>query len=514
MGLRGYWHDVRSTPEGKMAVLMALALPFLGKGMIQSAFRFPQEASVDGAVGVVVISVLLAVVGVACGSVALGVQTLVLERRGEALRGIPAFKGLAAASHMALQTVGLASIFVIAWFTIMYAPTVFALHSNHLAALLIVFGTVTTLCVAAGITAYKHMLHWIEVRPASARALHITFAVCMVVVFAFMPIVPKALYKYWPERVEALGSVLYLTGPEMTIQLTLLGLLLIVLGWRTRAKIIESVNSPSPIIGDGVRSLGEYKFESSFAVLVRRERKAHLWRFFLAKDVLLPWSRRPASMFMEFLLTFSVVATGASLALLSHEQKLAQADMLSEMSLITSSLVALGGVSLYRGVGCVGVETPMLRILRSAVGARSLWIQKLLSAVTAMAPHLLVVAVSLVVGMMLWGDTSRLGYDLVILLGAAISLPLTGVGAGFLFPRLDSIRSGLVPGSTLIGRSVAAAMMLYFGGVSVALLWMTHSAVVPARTLPLAVIIATGALAGLALVMTMLGVRRLKGLEL
>jgi hypothetical protein len=513
-GLRAFGHDIRTRIEGKLAVLVALTLPIMGKSLIQQSFEFPRTASTDGAVGVVAIGVLLSVVTIMMGSVAMGIKTLAIARRDEALKAFPAFKSLTAATHMALQTVGLTTVFLGAWFALMYAPTAYALHPNHLSGVIFVLVTFIALCAAAGIEAYLHMLRWIEARPSWTPALHVVFGFFWVISFAILPIFPKATYEYWPERIEALGSALASPSLGMPTRLALLSLVLLAVVWRARRKVIEAVQSPSPVIWNGVPVLPKDRFKSSFSALVRQAEKAPLWRLFLAKDVFLPRSRRPSLLFLEFLLTVSIVATGASLAFLSHKQNPLQAEILSEMTLVAASLVVLGAVSLFRGVGCVGVEAPMLRILRSSVGARSLWRLKLLSAFTAMVPHMVVVGIFLTLGMMVWGNESNLAYDLVILGGAATAFPLTGVAAGFLFPKIDAVQSGILPGSSMTGKAVAIVLMAYFSGVSVALLWLNHSAGDLGGMLPLTVVISTGALSGVALLMTMFGVRRLKGLEL
>jgi hypothetical protein len=514
MALRAFRLSVRTTPEGKMAIVAIATLPFFGSGLVRSAYRLPTEASLDGAMGVLVLAIVFTVVGVALGSASLAVRSLALERREEALRVFPAFRGALAVHHMASESVGSMSLYLIGGFTLLYAPTALVLPPGPWIGLPLALATTTAFSFIFGIRAYRIAVRAIEVRPQSARAVHVVTSVVALLGFIGMPILPKALLRQWPGLVESIGSVVNLSGSWIAVPIVVTVGLAAAALWASWREILDASEAPPPVIWNGVPVLGSGEHPSTFTPLVRRpRRRALVWRLFLAKDVLLPWSRRPARLLTEGLLTLAFLATGVALAVLAHQRTLAQAHTLSSLSVLAFSLVAISAISLYRGAGCVGVEAPMLPILKSGLGFRGLWAHKLGGALAATVPHGVLCAVALGVGIAAWGESSQLSAALLILGAAALSFPVLGVGIGFMFPRLDSSGGGMIPGSTFVGKAVGAGVMLYSSGVSLALVWMVAGGIMPRALLPSTVLVSTGLVLGVAGALSRFGILRLRRME-
>jgi len=488
--------------------------PFFGADLVASAYRLPQEVDADGAAGVLGLGTAFAVLGTALATMSEAAKSLVLERRYEALRSFPALRGLLAVHHMALACVGWSGAFMVGAFVLFYAPTTLALGPTSWALFPFVVLTAAALSVTAGFYAYQLTVRWIDVRPTSVRGVHYGTGVVALIVFALIPVAPKGLFRSWPDEVAALGAMLRPTGAGHLFQLVLVGLGTIVLTRYLRARVLEAATSPSPVIWNGPALLLENRFSSSFSGLVRSSRRGRLWRLFWAKDVMLPALRRPGAILVEFLTTLGFVGTGGALAMVAHQRMPASAATLSQMSLLAFSLIALAAISLYRGVGCLGVETPMLPVLKSAIGFRGLWRHKLLSSAIALVPHLLFVAVGLLLAAVVRRDTTTLGQQVCFLGAAAVCFPLTAVGVGFLFPRLDPVQGGLFAGSTHSGRVLAIVLMLYFVGVAVAAHWMSQTDLLPGQMIPAVAVVTAGGLSALALLFAALGVRRMNRMEL
>lgn len=515
VALRRFWYSVRTTAEGKMAVMVALALPYYASILIRGGYRLPREAGPDGAAGALILAIIFTVIGVALGSASTAVRSLVLERGDEALRAFPAFRGPLAAHHLTAECVGSTIVFMVGAFLVMYAPTALIVPPAPWIGLPLTVAATVSISFLAGIRSYRAALRWIEVRPRSARMVHVVTGLVALLAFLFMPILPRVLLRHMPGLVEPIGSVLSLPGPWTVVPtLIIAGFSVMALRFARRA-VEEVAQAPSPVIWNGVPTLGSGEYPSTFTALIRRPRRgARLSRLFLAKDVLLPWSRRPALLMTEFLLTFAFLGTGIAFAGLAHQRLPEHAAMLSTLSLLGSALVTISAMSLYRGAGCAGVEAPMLRILRPGVGFRRLWLYKLQAALLSVVPHAVLCVVALSLGIPTWGDLSQLPAALSMLAAAVLAFPALAVGVGFMFPRLDSPRGGLIPGSTLTGKTIGAGVMLYSSAAWAALLWMVAGGVVPPTLVPSTIVVFTGLVLGIAAVLSAFGIRRLRRLEL
>ena len=417
--------------------------------------------------------------------------------------------------HVASECVGSNGLYMIGAFIVMYAPTALVVPPGPWIGLPLALLATSSFSALFGIRAYRAAVRWIEAHPESARTVHIVTGVSALLAFIGMPLLPKALLRRWPGVVESVGSVVSLSGPWIVVPILAVVALSAAALLASRRELMETSEAPPPVIWNGVRVVGSGVHASTFASLVRgRRRRVPLWRLFLAKDVLLAWSRRPARLVTECLMTVAFLGTGVALAELSHGRALEHAPTLSSLSLLAFSLVAVSAVSLYRGVGCLGVEAPMLRILRPTLGLHGLWVHKVRAVLVSILPHGALCAVALWVGAARWGESSHLPSALLLLGAATLSFPVLGVAVGFTFPRLDSSSGGIIPGSTLVGRSVGAGVMLYWSGVSLALIWMVESGITSRALIPSAVLVSTCLVLAVATALSTYGNLRLSGLEL
>ena len=76
IALRRFRLSIRTTPDGKLAVVALLTLPIFASGLVRSAYRLPQQASLDGATGALVLATVFTVVGVALGSASSAVRSV------------------------------------------------------------------------------------------------------------------------------------------------------------------------------------------------------------------------------------------------------------------------------------------------------------------------------------------------------------------------------------------------------------------------------------------------------
>lgn len=507
--------SVRETPEGKLAVVALLTLPIFTSSLVRSAYRLPHEASVDEATGVLVLATIFTALGVALGSASIAIRSLALERGDEALRAFPAFRGGLAVHHMAFACVGSNSLYMIGTFIVLYAPTALVVPPGPWIGLPLVLMATIAFSFLLGIRAYRAAVRWIDVHPGSARTVQVVTGLLSVLTFVGLPLLPRPLLRQWPGAVESIGAAVSPSGLWIVVPIVAAVALSAAALWTLRREVLETSKAPPPVIWNGVPVLGSGVYRSTFASLVRGPRhRARLWRLFLAKEVLLPWSRDPGRLIRECLLTIAFLGTGAALAELSLQHVPDQALTLSVVSMLAFSLVSISAVSVYRGAGCIGVEAPMLRILRPALGLRDLWVHKARANLASVVPHGMLGAIALWVGLTRWGELPQLPNALLILSTAALSFPMLGVAVGFAFPRLDAPGGGMIPGSTTAGKTVGAGVMLFSSGVALVLTWMGEGGIMPRALIPSTVLASTCLVLGVTAVLSVFGILRLMRLDL
>lgn len=510
LALRRFGFSIRTTAEGKFAVLVAATLPLMARDLVRSSQRVALESSREGAAGILTMALFATVGAVALGSASTAVRSLALERGDEALRAFPAFRGALAVHHLLVESVGATALFMFSAFLLLYAPALWAVFPGPTAFLAV--ATALTVSVALGGASYRASIRWIEARPKSARAVHGITAAAALVGFVGMPILPKVLFKARPAWVEAVGGWLvqgFLPGLPTSLAL---GALLVGAALLVRRMTAETTRAPFAVIWNGLQTLSGGLYASCFSRSAGQEGRP-TGAAFVTKDVFLPWVRRPSSLFTEALITVSLLTTGLVGAHLVGRGGGPDAHAGALSVLVAACLSVLALRAMHRGLGALGVEAPLLPLLRPALGFGRLWWFKVRSATMATLPHALACAAVLGLWAAGQGAASGAGPGLLALLCDVVVFPLVTVGAGFLFPSLEGAQ-GLVPGSTFVGRSVALVVLLYFVGTQAAVVFMTNTGALPPSVAVPTMVIAAGMAAVVGGVLSLAGVRRLRRVDL
>ena len=490
---REFRYSVRETLEGKLAVVVMVAGPFLVKSMlVSSALR--QANLNEHAAWVVLWTAHLAMMAALVSGVASRTaRSLILDRRedplaqyGQARQGLAAF-------HMWGVVVSAITLWLSLFFYLFYGPLVSRLSTQPvMGTLLHVIGHIV-ISLALGAVAYRLTLGALELRPALGRRLF--WMTGTPAVFAFVAIAggPQFLLDFAPHRIGELRSTFDSAAPFYAPVAALVGSLaqpVPLLAWFigvgaagaiAMGAAVPLIQSPSTLVLGEIQDPESRRFKSVFGGRTRlsTKRVLHSARMFFLKDVLLGVVRSPQS----FIRRQTALLGTASLAPVLAWGLLGE-GLIGEFeadALILGLVVLLVSAAAYlRGLGALGSEGPALALLRPVVRPADLLGYKTLSVMASVVPA----------GLLYGGTAGALAKALdmrsspLVVAGTGgstgVLVAAFAVSLGFLFPDL-SRRNILVPGASHVGRIVFISVAICGTGVTTGLRWMTRSEVLPSE---------------------------------
>ncbi len=521
---REFTRNVRETPEGKFAVAVMVAGPFLMKSMLVSSALRQANLNEHAAWVVLWTAHLSMMPALVLGVASRTARSLIVDRREDPLAQYPhARRGLAAFHLWGGVVSTLLWLFV--FFYLFYGPLVSRLAAQPLlGTLLHVIGHAVT-SLALGAVAYRLTLRTLERRPALGRPLFWVTGTTALFAFLAMAGAPQFLVELAPDRIVELRSFLdnaqrlYAplavlvqspvgTGPMLSWSLGVGAAGAIALG--AAAPLIQT---PSTLLLGEVQGPVNRRFKSVFGG--RKSRSTHPVvhgaRMFFLKDALLGPIRSPQGFIGRQGVLLGTVGLASCLA-----WGLLQESLIGENeaeALVLGLLVLLVCTAAYlRGLGSLGSEGPALALLRPVVRPSDLLGYKTVAVLASVVPA------GLVYGAAAGALSQALDMRPGLVVAAGIGGLTAAVGAtfavslAFLFPDFER-RNVLVPGASRLGRYTFVSVALYGAGVVAGLRWMTRSGMLPPSMFVPSLMTTAGVGMAFTGVLMMLALRRFPRLE-
>ena len=297
---RRFADTVRNTLEGKMALIVMLAAPFLMKSMLGSASLRAANASRDAAGVILTLAHAATVVALILGVAARTARSLIVEKQEEPLALYPGGRhGLAA--YDLWGEVAATGLWLLFFFYLFYGALIYGLATQpllvlpmHLLAHFLVLG-------ALGALAYRWTLRILERRPAMGRSLYIGISAGAVLAFLAMVGSATLLEDVAPGLMAPLvvwfdGAAVFYPPLAALVQPTnnLLGPLMWVAGVVAAPAVALKaagplMREPSPLLLGDVEALPERPFTSTFRTQWHPKARGMAGiRLFFLKDILLP----------------------------------------------------------------------------------------------------------------------------------------------------------------------------------------------------------------------------------
>ena len=522
---REFTHSVRTTLEGKFAVVSMVAAPFLMKSLlVSSALR---QASMNEDAGWVVLwtAHLFMMATVVLFVAARTARSLIVHRHDDALAHYSHARQGLAAFHLWGETVTANTLMLLALFYLFYGPLVSRLAAHPIMGTLLHVIGHAVVTLALGAVAYRLTLRALERRPTWGPRIYDMTSYPGVLAFIMIAGGPLLLMGFAPDRIDELRSIFDSAGrfyPPVTALIAstvrpgpILGWLIgvglagaIALG--TAASLIQT---PSTLLLGEVQGSVNRRFKSVFGSLKSpsTHRVVHGARIFFLKDVLLGLVRSPQAFIRRQSVFLGTVALACYLA-----WGLLQESLIGESeaeALVLGLLVFLVCAAAYlRGLGSLGSEGPALALLRPVVRPSGLMSYKTVAVLASVVPAGLVYGAA--AGVLSQALDMRTGPVVAAGIGgltAAVAAAFA-VSLAFLFPDFERCNV-LVPGASRMGRYIFISVALYGAGVVAGLRWMTRSGILPSSMFGPSLMTTAGVGIALTGVVMMLALRRFTQLE-
>ncbi len=518
-------HSVRTTPEGKFALVAAVGGPFLMREMLVSSTLRQANLNENAAwviLGAAHLSMMAALVfGVASRTA----RSLVVDRREDPLTQYPHAREGLAAFHLWGAVVSPTILWLLIFFYLFYGPLVSRLAAEPITGTLFHVIGHTVISLALGAVAYRLTLRGLERRPALGRPLFLVTGVTALFAFLAMVGASQFLAELAPHRIADLRSFLDNAG-WLYAPLAPLGQSPVraasILGWSLGVGAAGAIalgvaapliRSPSMLLLGETPGPVSRHFKSVFSERKRPSTApiVHGARLFFLKDVLLDTVRSPRVFIGRQIVFLGTASLACYLAWGLLQEGLIGED--EAEALVLGLVVFLVCAAAYLGgLGSLGSEGPALALLRPVVRASDLLLYKTLAVMASVVPA----------GLLYGAAAGALSQTLDMMPGPIVAAGIGGLTAvvatalavslAFLFPDLQR-RNTFVPGSSRMGRYTFSSAALYGAGVVGGLRWMTRSGMLPSSTFLPSLMILAGMGMAVTGVLMMLALRRFPHLE-
>ncbi len=522
---REFSHSVRTTPEGKLALLFMVGGPFLMKEMLVSGALRQANLDEDAAWVILGAAHLSMTAALVSGVASRTARSLVVDRREDPLAQYPHAREGLASFHLWGAIVSPTILGLLIFFYLFYGPLVSRLAAEPVTGTLLHLIGHTAISLALGAVAYRLTLRGLEWRPALGRPLFLVTGVTALFAFLAMVGAPQFLGDLASHRIADLRSFLDSVG-WLYAPFTPLGPSPVrpasILSWSLGVGAAGAIalgaaapliQSPSMLLFGETRGPVSRHFKSVFSDRKRPSTApvVHGARLFFLKDVLLDTVRSPRVFIGRQVVFLGTASLASYLA-----WGLLQEGLLGENeaeALVLGLVVFLVCAAAYLGgLGSLGSEGPALVLLRPVVRASDLLLYKTFAVMASVVPAGLLYGAA--AGALSQALDMRPGPIVAAGIGGLTAVVATAfaVSLAFLFPDLER-RNIFVPGSSRVGRYTFSSVALYGAGVVGGLRWMTRSGMLPPSTfLPSLMTLAGMGMAVTGIVM-MLALRRFHHLE-
>jgi hypothetical protein len=500
---REFIHSVRTTFEGKLAVVSAVAAPFLMKRLLVSNALPQADMNDDSGWVVLWIAHLFMMATVVLFVVARTARSLIVHRRDDALAQYPYARQGLAAFHLWGETVAANALVLLALFYLFYGPLVSRLAAQPvMGTLLHVIGHVVV-TLALGAVAYLLTLRALERRPTWGRRIYDMASFPGVFTFVMIAAGPLFLVDLAPDRTGDLRSTFDDAVPFFPP----------VAGAIALGAAAPLVRTPSRIVLGEVQGVAIRRFKSVFGgrKTPPTRRVVHGARMFFLKDVLLGLLRSPQGFIRRQSVFLGTAGLASYLAWgLLQESLIGEGEA---EALVVGLVVFLACAAAYlRGLGSLGSEGPALALLRPVVRPSELMSYKMVSVLASVVPA----------GLVYGAAGGALSQALDMRPGPLVTAGIGGLTAtvaaafavslAFLFPDFER-RDVLVAGASRIGRYTFISLALHGAVVVAGLRWLTRSGMLPSSIFVPSLMTTAGVGVALTGVVMMLALRRFPHLE-
>ena len=522
---REFTHSVRTTFEGKFAVVSMVAAPFIMKSLLVSSALRQADLSEDSGWVVLWTAHLCMMATVVLFVAARTARSLIVHRHDDALAHYPHSRQGLAAFHLWGETVGANTLMLLTLFYLFYGPLISTLAAQAVVGTLLHVIGHAVVTLALGAVAYRLTLRALERRPTWGPRIYDMTSYPGVLTFVMIAGGPLLLLDFAPDRIEELRSIFDSAGrfyPPVTALIASTARPGPILGWLIGVGLAGAIalyaaapliQTPSTLLLGEVQGPVSRRFKSVFGGRKnpKTHRVVHGARMFFLKDVLLGPVRSPQgfmrrqSVFLGTVGLTSYLAWGLLREGLVAENE-AEALVLGLVVLLVWAAAYLGGL------GSLGSEGPALALLRPVVRPMDLMGYKTLAVMVSVVPA----------GLLYGAGAGALCQALDMRPGPMVAAGIGGLTAAvaaafavslaFLFPDFEQ-RDVLVPGSSRMGRLTFISVALYGAGIVAGLRWMTRSEMLPSSMFVPSLLTAAGVGMALTGVVMMLALRRFPHLE-
>ena len=524
MARRRFADSVRNTMEGKIALVMMVAAPFLMKSLLVSSSMRTAGASRQTEADILAIAHLCMAVALIMGVSSRTARTLIVGWRNEPLvLCAGATRGLAA-YHLWGEVVAATALWLLVFFYVFYGGLVFGLGSHQPLSLILHAVAHFLVTLPIGVLSYRLTLQLLERSPARARFFFNVASAGSLVAFLSLAAAPRILDALSPTVISALATPyarIAMVYPPIAIlfqsQGSLSGLVvwaggMIILPFIALYLADSSIHHPSPILFRDLEPTADPRFQSLFRSrgAIQTGRLGGALLFFL-KDIVLPATRNPRR-FLTRQWVFLAAALSPPVAVWRLRQDGTVSETVAGAILLGLVMVLPSAAAYLHGLGSLGREGPHLALLRPTMRASLLFSHKVLSTTLAVLPAGLFYAtmcgaMSAVLG--LWP-----GSLLAASLGglAAVVAAAAAVAVGFLLPDFHN-GNLFAPGSSRTGRIMFGSLAIYGIGVTVATYVLTRGGLLLPQFFTISVLTTAGVGLGVSGVVTLLALRQFPHLE-
>ena len=522
---REFAHTVRTTIEGKFAVVTIVAAPFLMKSLLVSSALRQASMSEDAGWVVLWTAHLFMILALVLFVAARTARSLIVDRRNDALAHYPYARQGLAAFHLWGEMVTATTLMLLALFYLFYGPLVSRLAAHPVVGTLLHLIGHVVVTLALGAVAYRLTLRALERRPTWGRRIFHMTSFPGVLAFVMIAGGPQLLLDFAPDRIDELRSIFESAGPfyvpvtamaaSTARPASLLGGLvgIGVAGTIALGAAAPLIQTPSRIVLGEIQGLVDRHFKSVFGGgrSPSAHRALHGARIFFLKDVLLGPVRSPQGFIRRQGVFLGTVGLASALAWGLFEEGLIGED--SAEALVLGLVVLLVCAAAYlRGLGSLGSEGPALALLRPVLRPSDLLGYKTVAVLASVVPAGLVYGAT--AGALSQALDMRPGPAAAAGIGGltAALAAASAVSLAFLFPDFER-RNVLVPGASRMGRYTFTSVSLYGAGVVAGLRWMTRSGMLPSSAFTPTLMTTAGVGMALTGLVMMLALRRFPRLE-
>ena len=522
---REFSHSVRTTLEGKFAVVTLLAAPLIMKSLLVATALQLAGLSDDTRWVFLWIAHLSMMATTVLFVASRTSRSLVVDRREDALAQYPHARQCLAAFHLWGELVAFVILLLLAVFYLFYGSLVHELATHGLAGTLLHVVGHAAVTLALGAVSYRITVRTLESKPRWGPRIYNLTSFSGVFAFVMIAAGPHFLPGFALDRVHELRSILDGAGRFYPPVAALLGSMerpgpwlgwlvgVGVAGVTALAAAAPLVRTPSVLLLGEVQGVVDRRFRSVFGGRKGRSthRVVHITRMFFLKDILLATVRSPQAFFRRQAGFVGTVSLAPYLG-----WGLLQEGLIGENeaeALVMGLLVALVCIVAYRGgIGSLGSEGSALALLRPIVRPLDLMGYKTLGVLASVLPA----------GLLYGAFAGVLSQALDMRPGALAAAGVGGLTAmvaatfavslSFLFPDFER-RNVFVPGSGRMGRLAFGSIALYGAGIVAALRWVTRTGLVPSNLFVPGLMTAAGFGIALTGVVMILALRRFPQLE-